>query len=129
MSLLKNPGGENQKTDIIMCWYCLMKTYYEGPYRKNSYMENIRMWCLVSCDLSVFFARTFQLWSSLASYEAHYDLSWFRPLLEGNSFTSSGLILKMNMYYKGVSRELEKFKWWKGKVDLVPPAWRVRGLL
>jgi hypothetical protein len=42
------------------------------------------------------------------NYEAHNELSWFRPLLRGNSPTSSGLILKMNMYYKGVSRELEK---------------------
>jgi hypothetical protein len=45
------------------------------------------------------------------NYRAHYDLSWFRPLLEGNSPTSSGLILKMNIGYKGVSRELEKFAW------------------
>jgi hypothetical protein len=33
------------------------------------------------------------------------------PFLGGNSPTSSGLILKMNMCYKGVSRELEKFMW------------------
>jgi hypothetical protein len=45
------------------------------------------------------------------NYEAHYDLSWFRPHLEGNSPTSSGLILKMNMCYIGVSKELEKFVW------------------
>jgi hypothetical protein len=45
------------------------------------------------------------------NYKAHYDISWFRPLLEGNSHTSSGLILKMNKCYKGVSRELEKFTW------------------
>jgi hypothetical protein len=43
------------------------------------------------------------------NYEAYYDLSWFRPLLGGNNTTSSGLILKINMSYKGVSRELEKF--------------------
>jgi hypothetical protein len=43
------------------------------------------------------------------NYEAYFDLSWFRPLLGGNSPTSNGLILKMNMCYKGVSRELEKF--------------------
>jgi hypothetical protein len=41
-----------------------------------------------------------------ANYRAHYDLSWFRPLLGGNSPTSSGLILKMNRVYNGVSREL-----------------------
>jgi hypothetical protein len=50
------------------------------------------------------------------NYEAHYDLSWFRPLLEGNSPTSSGLILKINRCYKGVSKRLrcshgEKGKW------------------
>jgi hypothetical protein len=46
---------------------------------------------------------------SLANYRVHYNLSWFRPLLGGNSPTSSGLILKMNSDYKGVSRELEMF--------------------
>jgi hypothetical protein len=51
----------------------------------------------------------FQFRDGLANYKAHNDLSWFRPLLKGNSPTSSGLILKMNMCYKGVSRELEKF--------------------
>jgi hypothetical protein len=30
---------------------------------------------------------------------------------------------------QGVSRELEKFTWWKEEMDLVPPAWRVEGLL
>jgi hypothetical protein len=45
------------------------------------------------------------------NYKAHGDLSWFRPLLRGNSPTSSGLILNMNRCYKGVSRELEKFAW------------------
>jgi hypothetical protein len=43
------------------------------------------------------------------NYKAHYDLSLFMPLLECNSPTSSGLILKMNRGYNGVSRELEKF--------------------
>jgi hypothetical protein len=45
------------------------------------------------------------------NYKAHYDLYWFRPLLGGNSPTFSGLILKMNRGYNGVSRELEKFVW------------------
>jgi hypothetical protein len=45
------------------------------------------------------------------NYETHYDLPWFRPLLRGNSPTSSGLILKMNSCYNRVSRELEKFTW------------------
>jgi hypothetical protein len=45
------------------------------------------------------------------NYGAHYDLSWFRPLLRDNIPTSSDLILKMNMRYKWVSRELEKFIW------------------
>jgi hypothetical protein len=45
------------------------------------------------------------------NYKAHYVLSWFRPLLGGNSYTFSGLILKMNIVYNGVSRELEKFTW------------------
>jgi hypothetical protein len=45
------------------------------------------------------------------NYKAHFDLSWFRPLLEGNSPTPSGLIVKMNRGYNGMSRELEKFTW------------------
>jgi hypothetical protein len=45
------------------------------------------------------------------NYKAHNDLSWFMPLLGGNSPMSNDLILKMNMSYKGVSRELEKFIW------------------
>jgi hypothetical protein len=45
------------------------------------------------------------------NYKTHNDLSWFIPLLGGNSPTSSGLILKMNTYYKWVSKELEKFTW------------------
>jgi hypothetical protein len=45
------------------------------------------------------------------NYEAHYAPSCFRPLLRANSPTSNGLILKMNMCYKGVSRGLEKFMW------------------
>jgi hypothetical protein len=43
------------------------------------------------------------------NYKSHYSLSWFRPLLGGNSSMSSNLILKMNSRYNGVSRELEKF--------------------
>jgi hypothetical protein len=61
-----------------------------------------------------------QFQCGLANYEAHYDLSWFRPHIGGNSTTSSGLILKMNRCYKGVCRELYKFTWWKRKMDLVP---------
>jgi hypothetical protein len=38
------------------------------------------------------------------NYKAHGDLSWFRPLLGGNSPTSSNLILKMNMCYKGCAK-------------------------
>jgi hypothetical protein len=50
VSPLKNPGGKNHEIDIIMCWHCFIKTYYEKPYRKNSYREKSTMWCLVSCD-------------------------------------------------------------------------------
>jgi hypothetical protein len=43
------------------------------------------------------------------NYRAHYNLSCFRLLVRGNSHTSIGLILKMNICYNGVSRELKKF--------------------
>jgi hypothetical protein len=45
------------------------------------------------------------------NYKAHYDLFWFRPLLEGNSHMYNSLILKMNIGYNRVSRELKKFAW------------------
>jgi hypothetical protein len=43
------------------------------------------------------------------NFKTDYRLSWFRPLLRGNSSTSSGLILKMNSGYNGVSKDLKKF--------------------
>jgi hypothetical protein len=45
----------------------------------------------------------------LANYKVHYGLSWFKPLLSGDSPTSSSLMLKMSSGYNEVSRELEKF--------------------
>jgi hypothetical protein len=45
------------------------------------------------------------------NYKTHYDLSWFMLILRVNRHISSGLLLKMNSYYKGVSREFEKFAW------------------
>jgi hypothetical protein len=45
----------------------------------------------------------------LANYKVQYSLYWFMPLLKGNNPMSSSLILKMNNYCNGVSRELEKF--------------------
>jgi hypothetical protein len=35
------------------------------------------------------------------NYKAHYDQSWFRPLIGNHSLMSSDLILKMNRGYKG----------------------------
>jgi hypothetical protein len=43
--------------------------------------------------------RTFLFPGGLVKYKVHYLISWFRPLLRGNSRTSSGLILKMNSGY------------------------------
>jgi hypothetical protein len=45
------------------------------------------------------------------NYKAHGELFEFRPLLGGNRTMSSGMILKMKMCYKWVSKELEKFTW------------------
>jgi hypothetical protein len=53
--------------------------------------------------------RAFLFRGGLVNYKAHHLLSWFKPLLGGNSPTSSGLILKMNSGYNGVSRALKKF--------------------
>jgi hypothetical protein len=72
--------------------------------------ERLRMVELDDCNIvSVFCTdkvqggqdRAFQFWGGLANNEAHNDLPWFWPLLGGNSPTSSGLILKINMCYKG----------------------------
>jgi hypothetical protein len=69
-------------------------------------------------QLSVFFCigkvqsgqdHVFLFRGGLVNYKAHYGLSWFRPLIGGNSPMSNGLILKMNNGYNGVNRELEKF--------------------
>jgi hypothetical protein len=57
----------------------------------------------------------FQFLYGLVNYKAHYDLSWFKPLLRDNRPTSSGLILKMNRGYNGVSRDPKKFMWLRGK--------------
>jgi hypothetical protein len=38
--------------------------------------------------------RAFQFQGGFANYEAHYDLSWFRPLLRGNSPISSFLYIE-----------------------------------
>jgi hypothetical protein len=53
--------------------------------------------------------RVFLFRGGITNYKIHYSLSWFRPLLEGNSPTSNGLILKMNSGNNEVSRELKKF--------------------
>jgi hypothetical protein len=60
----------------------------------------------------------FQFHDGLVNYKAHNDLSWFRPLLGDNSPMPSGLIVKMNRCYKGVSTELEMFTWLRGKMIL-----------
>jgi hypothetical protein len=52
---------------------------------------------------------TFLFRGGLVNYKAHYNLSWFRPLLGGNIIKSSSLIWKMNGGYNGLNRELEKF--------------------
>jgi hypothetical protein len=57
----------------------------------------------------------FLFWCGLTNYKAHYNLSWFRPLFEGNSPACSGLIFKMNTSYNELSRELKKFAKWRGK--------------
>jgi hypothetical protein len=41
---------------------------------------------------------------TIKNYKAHYNLSWFRPLLRGNSLTSSIFCIKEEeQYYNGVS--------------------------
>jgi hypothetical protein len=54
------------------------------------------------------------------NYKAHYDLSWFRPLLKGNSPISSGLILKMNRGYNGGEQRAGEVHMVKGKMISYP---------
>jgi hypothetical protein len=59
---------------------------------------------------------------TMKNYKAHYSLSWFRPLLRGNSPTSSIFVLeKKNSVTKGVSGELEMFAKCKGEMFLPSP--------
>jgi hypothetical protein len=53
-------------------------------------------------------------------YKIHYDLSWFKPLLSGNSPMSSGLILKMNRGYKGKNGSI--FPCLRGRVPFIARA-------
>jgi hypothetical protein len=39
----------------------------------------------------------------MKNYKVYYNLFWFRPLLQGNSVTSSIFILEKNSVTKGVS--------------------------
>jgi hypothetical protein len=48
---------------------------------------------------------------TMKNYKTHYSLSWFRPLLRGNSTSSSIFVLeKKNSVTKGVNREFAKCK-------------------
>jgi hypothetical protein len=66
------------------------------------------------------------------NYKAHYILSWFRPLLEGNSPTSNGSILKMNNGYIGGEQSTREVCKVKGEMFLsifgLPSTKRVGGL-
>jgi hypothetical protein len=58
----------------------------------------------------------------MKNYKAHYSLSWFRPLLQGNSTTSSVFVLeKRNSVTKVVSRQLEMFAKCMGEMFLPSP--------
>jgi hypothetical protein len=56
------------------------------------------------------------------NYKTYYDLSLFIPLFRGNIPTSSGLILKMNKYYKGRAESLMSSCGKRGEIDLLSPA-------
>jgi hypothetical protein len=85
----------------------LYKIYF---WKGFSYVLQIDMYLICTPMLAKFYSC--KKWVlHLVNCKAHYDLSWFRPLLEGNSSTSSSLILKMNRCYNGLSRELMKFAW------------------
>jgi hypothetical protein len=59
---------------------------------------------------------------TMKNYKAHYYLSWFRPLIWGNSPTSSAFVLeKKNNVTEGVSWELEMFAKCKGVLAVPTP--------
>jgi hypothetical protein len=73
---------------------------------------------IVSFNLLVFSTPTnnrvvkithFQFQGGLMNNLAHNALSYFRPLLGGNSPISSGVVLMKNKCYNGVSRVLKWF--------------------
>jgi hypothetical protein len=66
------------------------------------------------------------LWT-IKNYKAHYNLSWFRPLLWGNIPTSSIFVLeKKNSVTKEVSWELEMFTKCNGEKFLPSPCLKGR---
>jgi hypothetical protein len=87
-----------------------MHIFISKPYDRFCSFEKIQiLFQIVKPYVGVFHTgkiqggqdHVFQFRGGLVNNEAPNDLSWFRPLFRGNSPTSSGLILKMNMCYKG----------------------------
>jgi hypothetical protein len=76
----------------------------------------------IACSCSEVFLQT------MKSYKAHNSLSWFRPLLWGNSPTPIIFVLEnKNNVTKGVRWEVELFIKCKGKMFLPSPSLRGRG--
>jgi hypothetical protein len=64
----------------------------------------------------------------MKNYKAHYSLSRFKPLQQGNSLTSSVFVLeKKNSVTKGLSRELKMFTKCKGEMFSPSPCLKGRG--
>jgi hypothetical protein len=94
----------------VMEWIPHSSTYWETCLGSYCYVPSCLCWCFLHRQNTGWSRSHVPVQGGIVNYKAHYSLSWFRPLLEGNSPTSSSLILKMNNNgYNGVSRELEKF--------------------
>jgi hypothetical protein len=66
--------------------------------------------------------------ATMKNYKAHYSLSWFRPLLRGNSPTSSIFVLeKKSSVTKGVSWELKLLAKCKGEIFFASPYLKGKG--
>jgi hypothetical protein len=80
-----------------------------GPHWPCNLLSNVKVTSSQLSDRCVVYERPPTL--QVGGYEIHFLLHLVNFLSSLLTPTSSGLILKMNRCYKGVSRELEKFMW------------------
>jgi hypothetical protein len=59
----------------------------------------------------------------IKNYKAHYSLSWFNPLLQGNSRTSNVFVIEDEQCYSGAEQRAWEVCYVKGGNVLVSLGW------